>query len=179
MDLRLYLDRAENELELAKMIFLITEDEALQKERFHIEKPLTFYSSVISHSYYCIFYSAKAYLLKDNIKTKPPEEHRKTFEEFRRLVENGIVGAELLRLYESVMLKADCLVEIFRQEKNKRGVFTYQKLAQANKEPAEESLSHAKKFFKNLYALCQCGDAPNEKTGARTTPSPQSSSPLP
>lgn len=32
---------------------------------------------------------------------------------------------------------------------------TYKRLAQANEEPAEESISNAKIFFKNINALCE------------------------
>ena len=58
-------------------------------------------------------------------------------------------------LYEKVLLKADKLLGIFKIEKKKRGEFTYQKLAQANKEPAEESLENAKEFFRHVYGLCE------------------------
>jgi len=108
---------------------------------------------VISHSYYCIFYAAKAYLINKGIKTEPPEEHRKTYDELRKLVDAGVIDVELLKMYEQVMVKADTLLEIFRQEKGKRGKFTYQKIPQANKEPAETSLKHAQTFFKHIYNL--------------------------
>ena len=79
-NIKLLLERAENELDLAKVIFTTTEDKSIQTEVFHLNKIQTFYSSVISHSYYCIFYSAKAYLLMKGIKTEAPEVHKKTFE---------------------------------------------------------------------------------------------------
>jgi len=155
MDLKLYLERAENELELAKIIFRITEDKKLQEETFHVDQALTFYSAVITHSYYCIFYAAKAYLLKHGIKTSAPEEHKKTYLELKKLVEKGVVDMELLKLYEKIMIRADTLLGIFKIEKKKRGEFTYQKLPQANKAPANESLNNAKTFFKNIYGMCQ------------------------
>jgi hypothetical protein len=40
-------------------------------------------------------------------------------------------------------------------EKKKRGEFTYQKLSQANLEPAKESLKNARTFFKHVYNLCE------------------------
>lgn len=70
----LLLQRAENELELAKIIFRIRDDRQIQEDVFAIEQPLTFYSAVISHSYYCIFYAAKAYLIKKSIKTEPSKK---------------------------------------------------------------------------------------------------------
>ena len=132
----------ENELELAKIVFRITDETNIQEDVFSIKQPLTFFSAVISHSYYCIFYAAKAYLINKSIKTGPPEEHRKTYDELRKLVDKGVMDVELLKMYEQVMVKADTLLRIFRQEKGKRGRFTYQKIPQANKEPAEVSLNN-------------------------------------
>ena len=151
---KLYLEKAQNEFELARIIKQITEDEQMQKEAFKVSNTLTFYSAVISHSYYCIFYSAKAYLSKKGITISSPEEHRKTYEAIKKSVDNGELDVELLMLYEKVLVKADTLLGIFKIEKKKRGEFTYQKLAQANKEPAEESIDHAKTFFKHVYGLC-------------------------
>ncbi len=151
---RLLFERAENELDLAKSIFMLTENKNIQLEIFHLDKTQTFYSSVISHSYYCIFYSAKAYLLIKGMKTDAPEIHRKTFEEFKKFVSKGVVSKELLRLYEEALIKAETLLWIFKNEKKKRGEFTYQKIAQANKEPARQSLENARIFFSNLYRIC-------------------------
>lgn len=155
MDLRLYIERARNELELAGIILKISDKGNIQRDIFEVEMPLTFYSAVISHSYYCIFYSAKAYLLKKGIRTEMPDEHKKTFEEFKKLVEAGIIDSELLILYEKLMVRADMLLGIFKNERKKRGEFTYQKLPQANLEPASESLENAKTFFKHIYNLCE------------------------
>ena len=59
----LYLQKAENELIVAELLFEISHNEALQKEQFKLEKQFTFYSSVINHAYYSIFYAAKAILI--------------------------------------------------------------------------------------------------------------------
>ena len=153
-EVKLLLERAENELDLAKVIFILTENKNLQSEIFHLDKTQTFYSSVISHSYYCIFYTARAYLLIKRVKTDAPEVHRKTFEEFKKFVNKGVVSKELLKLYEEALIKAETLLWIFKNEKKKRGEFTYQKIAQANKEPARQSLENARIFFSNLYRIC-------------------------
>ncbi len=150
---KIYIERAENELELAKIIYKISKDKEIQENIFGINLHLTFYSAVISHSYYSIFYAAKSYLSSKKIKTKAPEEHKKTFEKFKELVNKGIIDVELLKIYEQIMIKADTLLHIFKIEKKKRGDFTYQKLPQANKEPAETSLNNAKTFFKHIYNL--------------------------
>ena len=64
MDSRLLIERAENELKLAGIIFALSETPRIQKDTFDIKDPETYYSSVIAHSYYSIFYAAKAYLLR-------------------------------------------------------------------------------------------------------------------
>ena len=155
LNFKLYLERANNEIKLADIVLLVSKDKNLQVSIFKIEEPETYYSSVISHAYYCIFYSAKAYLAKKGIKTNPPEEHKKTYEEFRKLVELGIVDKELLKIYEEILVKAETLLGIFKIEKKKRGTFTYQKLSQANLEPANESLENAKNFYKYMRKLCE------------------------
>ncbi len=95
----LYLQRAENELVAAQMLFEISSNEILQKEQFKLEKNFTFYNTVISHSYYCIFYSAKAILIKEGIKTDAPEVHKKTILAFEKyLVETGNLNVELLKI---------------------------------------------------------------------------------
>ena len=60
MDLnyKLYLERANNEIKLADIVLIVSKDKTLQINIFKIEEPETYYSSVISHAYYFIFYSA-------------------------------------------------------------------------------------------------------------------------
>lgn len=149
----LYLQRAENERDLAKALLDISQDDKL-KLTLNLIEDITFYSAVISHSYYCIFYCAKALLLTKNIKTDLPEVHKKTLDEFKKhFVDTGILDVELLKIYNSMIIRADELLELFKLEKQKRGKFTYQKLPQANMEPAKESVEHAFKFFKNINKI--------------------------
>ncbi|MBU4502498.1 MAG: hypothetical protein KKA79_07915 [Nanoarchaeota archaeon] len=155
LDYKLYLERSENELKLARIIFKISNNNKIQLNVFNIAEPETYYSSVISHSYFSIFYSAKAYLTKKRILTKAPEEHRKTFEEFKKFVEKGEIDLELLKIYKKLLVRADTLLGIFSREKKKRGHFTYKTLPQSNKEPAKESIERARTFFKHIYNLTQ------------------------
>ena len=151
---KLYLQRAENELVAANILFDISSNSELQKEQFKLEKNFTFYSTVISHSYYCIFYSAKAILINEGIKTDYPEVHKKTLDAFENyLVKTGKLDVELLKIYRKMIIRADELLGIFSMEKKKRGEFTYQKLPQANREPAKESLDNASLFFKNINKI--------------------------
>ncbi len=151
---KIYLTRAQNELNLSIIIQRISEDKKIQIEIFGLKED-TYYSAVISHAYYSIFYAAKAYLLLKGIKTSAPEEHRKTYEEFSKLVERGTVDIELLKIYQNMLIKADTLLHIFGLEKGKRGKFTYRRIPQANQEPAQESINNAKTFFNNMFRLCE------------------------
>ncbi len=144
------LERADNEIVAAEKLKLLSEDKSA-KEFFRVPKKMTFYSSVISHSYYAIFYAAKAMLLTKNIRTSSPEIHKKTFEEFRKnFVETGILDMKLLEIYRKLIIRADDLLKIFDDEKWKRGNFTYKTIPQANKEPAEDSMKNAKMFVSNI-----------------------------
>ena len=77
MDLNynLYLERANNEIKFADIALFVSNNKSIQVDVMKIEEPETYYSSVISHSYYCIFYSAKAILIKEGIKTEAPKVH--------------------------------------------------------------------------------------------------------
>ena len=152
---RIYLSRALNELSQAKLLFTISNDDE-KKQEFQIEEEMTFYSGAISHAYYSIFYSAKAILLTKEIKTTAPQVHKKTYEAFKEyFVDSGIIDAELLEIYEDIIVKADELLQIFKDEKWKRGHYTYKTIPQANKEPAEQSISNSTKFIKNIRAIIE------------------------
>ncbi len=150
-----YIERAENEIVIAETLKRLS-SEMDAKQYFGISDRMTFYSSAISHSYYAIFYAAKAILLAKNIKTSAPEIHKKTFEEFKKnLVDNGVLDVKLLEIYEKMAIRADELLEIFKDEKWKRGNFTYNTIPQANREPAEDSLRNAKLFVSNITKILQ------------------------
>lgn len=153
--INIFLERAETELLLAKKIKLITENEEI-KTILEIPSKKTFYSSVIGHAYYSIFYSAKAILLTKNIETKSPEVHKKTLNLFEKeFIKTGILDFKLLEIYKKTIIKADTLLEIFKEEKWKRGNFTYKTIPQANKEPAEESINNANIFIINIMNLVE------------------------
>ena len=148
----LYLNRAKNELDLAKAIFKIS-IETKFKVGLELKEDSTFFSNVISNSYYCIFYSAKAFLYTKDVVTIPPEEHKKTLDEFEKLAASGQIDEELVKIYKDIVVKAEELLGIFAKEKSKRGKFTYRMLPQANLEPAKESLENAEKFYKNINLM--------------------------
>ena len=145
-------ERAGNELLIAELLQKISGDKNAQNY-FQIKEETTFYSGVISHSYYCIFYCAKAMLLTKNIKTDAPEIHKKTFNAFKEMfIDSGTLDATLLIIYQAMIVRAEGLLEMYKLEKKKRGVFTYNTIPQANRLPAEESIMHAKDFFKHCRA---------------------------
>ena len=150
---KLYIERASNELRLAKAIFSLSQTEET-KIKLGANPNDTFYSAVISHCYYCIFYSAKAILFSVNIKTKPPEEHKKTYKQFKiNFINNNRLDLELLNIYNDFIIKAEELLSLFSEEKYKRGHFTYKTIAQANIRPAEKSIQNATKFLKNIMLV--------------------------
>ena len=156
MDIKVkgYLDRAENGLILAKANFeLSTQDKA--KEVLNISLDRTFFNDVISESYYTIFYSAKAFLLYLGIKTEPPEEHKKTYEEFRKIVESRKIDKQLSEIYEEESNKAETLLRIFFDEKRNRGRFTYNVNANANMPFAEQSIKNARLFASTIKHLIE------------------------
>ena len=109
MDLMIknYLDRARNEL-LAAEILKKSSEERDTKEHLSIKETTTFYSPVISHSYYAIFYSAKALLLTKKIKTSSPDVHKKTFDMFKKnFVDTSILDNKLLEIYNEAVVRAD------------------------------------------------------------------------
>jgi uncharacterized protein (UPF0332 family) len=151
---KLYLERAKNELILGQTIFKISWNKKI-KEQLTLTKDITFYSGAIVHAYYCIFFSAKAYLNENNIKTTKPGIHHKTFHEFKKFVDSGKLNQELLELYEEMLIKAEELLQIFFKEKRKRGFFNYERLPEANRKPAEKSLNNASIFFKSLNKILE------------------------
>ncbi|MFH0701184.1 MAG: HEPN domain-containing protein [Candidatus Woesearchaeota archaeon] len=152
---KIYLQRSLNEISIAKLLLTVSGDNK-KKQEFQIDEEMTFYSGAISHAYYSIFYAAKATLLTRGIKTEMPDVHKKTYEIFKaEFVDSGILDIELLKIYEKMIVRADELLQIFKDEKWKRGHFTYQTIPQANKEPAEQSVQNASAFLKNIKMILE------------------------
>jgi uncharacterized protein (UPF0332 family) len=156
MDIKVkgYLERAENELVLANANFSLSTDSEV-KLKLGISTDKTFFNNVISESYYAIFYSAKAFLITSGIKTEPPEEHKKTYEEFKKIVESKRLDKQLSEIYKEETNKAETLLKIFFDEKRNRGRFTYNVNANANKPFAEQSIKNAKTFCSTIRHLIE------------------------
>ncbi len=152
-EVKLLLDRADNELLAAKSLKKISEEDDL-KNNLSIPTQTTFYSSVISHSYYSIFYCARATLLSVGIKISAPFIHNKAYEQFKKeFVDSGKLDSHILEAYEKVLIKAEDLLQIMKDEKTKRGRFTYKTFPQANKDPAEDSIPLLSLF--SLFTIFQ------------------------
>ena len=151
--IKLYLERAQNEILTAETLKQISEEKDTKKE-LDLPPDVTFYSAVISHAYYAIFYSTKAILLTKGITTTYPDVHKKTYDTLEKeFVNTGILDKHLLEIYQDLAVKASDLLDIFKEEKWKRGHFTYQLIPQANKRPAEESLNNAKLFVASIKTI--------------------------
>jgi len=149
---KLYLERGESKLLLSKVNFDISTNQKF-KEMLGVPKEKTFYNDVISEAYFAIFYAAKAFLCSRNLETSGPEEHKKTYEEFKRLVDSGIIDAKLWKIYQEEATKAETLLKIFFEEKRKRGIFTYNVQSEANIPFAKESIENAKTFISLIKAM--------------------------
>lgn len=149
-EVKIMLDRADNEILAAKALKRLSEEQKVQQE-LNIPDKTTFYSSVISHSYYSIFYAARAYLLFKKIKLSSEQGiHQQVYFKFRNIILEEPAGKEILELYEGIKTKAEMLLGIFSDEKRKRKAFTYETIAQANKSPAEESITNASIFLSHI-----------------------------
>ena len=148
----LYLKRAEEKVLLAKTCFEISTKSEI-KTFLGLAQNQTFFNDIISLSYYSVFYSAKAYLISKGVKTQPPEEHKKTYDEFAKFVKMGILDKELLDIYENAALEAETLLNIFLIEKKNRGRYTYNVNANANMPFAKDSIENTKKFTRTITAI--------------------------
>ncbi|MEK6889330.1 MAG: hypothetical protein AABW80_04455 [Nanoarchaeota archaeon] len=162
-DINRSLERAENELVFAKAIKLLSDSEGIKRDVFKIAEKTTFYSGVIEHSYYSIFNSAKAYIIFKKIILPEQGQHQAVYYQFKKLVQQGIISEDLLKMYEEVKVKADVLLEILEKEEEKRTKYTYKILPQANKEPAQQSLNNAQFFYNYIRQFIQQGDKENEQ----------------
>jgi uncharacterized protein (UPF0332 family) len=154
-EVKLMLDRADNELIAAKVLMKVTESDNLKNE-LEVPPKETFYSSVISHGYYSIFFAARAALLSIGVKITAPSIHVKAYDEFKKnFVDNGKLNQQILNIYEEMLIKAEDLLAILQKEKSKRGKFTYKTLPQANKDPAEISIKNANIFFTHIKNMLE------------------------
>ncbi|MBN1156092.1 hypothetical protein JXA85_00605 [Candidatus Woesearchaeota archaeon] len=128
------------------MLFDTSNDIEL-KEKFNLGNEETSYGGAISHSCYAIFYSAKAMLLSKGITTDSPELYKKTFDAFKKtFIDTGLLDMELLLIYKELIVRAEVLLGICREEKKKRGNFTYNTIPRANRNLLKSQLRMQRRF---------------------------------
>src|SRR3989344_809194 len=115
----MFVKRARSEIDSAEILFQASENKKL-KGNFKVNEDSTFYSGVISHSYYSIFYCAKAMLLTKKIETDAPEIHKKTLEKFKEIfIDTGLLDTKLLIIYQAMIVRAEALLEMYKAEKRR------------------------------------------------------------
>ncbi|MEK6903503.1 MAG: hypothetical protein AABW64_02555 [Nanoarchaeota archaeon] len=97
------------------------------------------------------------------IKTEVPNEHKKTYEHFKKIVESKRLDKQLAEIYEEESNKAETLLKIFFDEKRNRGRFMYNINANANKPFAEQSIKNAKFFTSTIKYLIESGEIIKEE----------------
>ena len=161
-EVELLIDRAKHEILTAELLNKFSVDSTL-KENLNIPSDTTFYSAIIGHAYYAIFYSARAYLISKKIKVPEQGQHNAVYYMFKKFVKSGELDRELLVAYEEVKVKADVLLAILEDEEEKRTQYTYKTFPQANKEPAEESINNAEFFVSHVKSMLESQSSKNKE----------------
>ncbi len=147
---KIFQERAYGELIAARALRKLSEDEK-SKEILEVPSSSSFYSGVIGHAYYAIFYSTQAYLAYKNIPVSSEQGvHQQVYFKFKHIIEKETSEKELLNIYEDIQAKAEMLLGIFVAEKKKRKTFTYETIPQANKPPADDSIENANIFISHI-----------------------------
>jgi len=144
--------KATNDLLLAEGLLKISTD---KKIKYSLGYPdnTTFFDWVIVCSYYSIFHATQALLGIKGIKITN-RLHNSTLIAFaKHFIINDELAEELFLIYENAEKKATELLEIFEQEKQKRGIFQYHRLSRNNLQPAKESIDNAKKFLETVQEV--------------------------
>ncbi|MBI5065053.1 hypothetical protein HZA97_02345 [Candidatus Woesearchaeota archaeon] len=140
----LKFSKAENDLALADGLLKIS----IKKNALFGNK--TFFDWVIVASYFSIFHSTQALLGLKKVKIIKRRHEATLFAFAKHFITTKELEDELFFIYENVENKAKELLDIFEEEKRKRGLFQYNRLSRENLEPAKESLNNAKKFVDTI-----------------------------
>jgi uncharacterized protein (UPF0332 family) len=144
--------KAVNDLALSQGLLKISTDEKL-RDVLGYSKEATFFDWVIVSSYYSIFHAAQSLLGIKQIKITG-RLHRATLISFaKHYIINKELAEELFLIYEDAEKKANELLDIIEEEKQKRGLFQYHRLSRDNIEPAKESVENAKTFLEVIQKV--------------------------
>ena len=141
--------KAINDLLLAESLLKISTDKKL-KNLLNYPEDVTFFDWVIVSSYYSIFHATHALLGLKRIKITNRLHHATMIAFAKHFIINNELADELFFIYEESENKANELLDIFEEEKEKRGLFQYHRLSKNNLDPAKESIKNAKKFLKAI-----------------------------
>lgn len=144
--------KAKNDLLLAEGILKLSTTNKL-KEQLAFPEKVTFFDWVIVSSYYAIFHATQALLGTKQIKITSRLHYATLIAFAKQFIINNELEEELFFLYEDSESRARDLLEIFEEEKEKRGTFQYHRLSKNNFAPAKESLENAKTFLEAIQGV--------------------------
>jgi uncharacterized protein (UPF0332 family) len=144
--------KAINDLSLAEGLLKVSTSEKI-KDDLGYSKNITFFDWVIVTSYYSIFHAAQALLGLKKIKISSRMHHATLIAFAKHFIVNGELEAELFLLYENAESKAGEMLDIFEEEKGKRGMFQYHRLSKNNLDSAKESVGNAKIFLEAVQEV--------------------------
>lgn len=144
--------KATNDLLLAECLLKISTDAKVKNILGYLEDT-SFFDWVIVTSYFSIFHATRALLGLKKVKIKS-RMHFATLIAFgKHFINNNELSEELFLIYEDAESKAHELLEIFEEEKIKRGIFQYHRLSKNNLEPAQRSIENAKTFLATIQEV--------------------------
>jgi uncharacterized protein (UPF0332 family) len=138
--------KATNDLSLAEGLLKISTNPEI-KDTLGYPEETTFFDWVIVSSYYSIFHATQALLGLKKVKIEGRMHFATMISFAKHYIVNNELEAELFSIYEDAENKAKELLDIYEEEKKKRGIFQYHRLSKDNLGPAQESLDNAKKFL--------------------------------
>lgn len=146
--------KATHDLLLAEGLLKISTDIKLKESLEYIEN-VTFFDWAIISSYYSIFHATEALLGMKRVRIEGRMHHATLVSFAKHFIINNELAAELFLIYENSEEKAKDLLEIFEEEKGKRGDFQYHKLSKNNLGPATDSIHNAKVFLKAVREVLE------------------------
>jgi uncharacterized protein (UPF0332 family) len=138
--------KATNDLMLAEGLLSVSTNAEI-KDSLDYPSDVTFFDWVIVSSYYSIFHATQALLGIKRVKISGRLHHATLIAFAKHFIANDELAEELFLIYEDAESKASELLEIFEEEKGKRGLFQYHRLSRNNFDPAKESINNAKTFL--------------------------------
>ncbi len=143
---RLKWQKAAHDLSLAEGLLKISTDIKMKVALGYLEDT-TFFDWAIISSYYSIFHATQALLGMKGVRIDGRMHHATMVSFAKHFIINDELAAELFLIYEDSEQKAKDLLEIFEEEKGKRGDFQYYRVSKGNLGPATESIKNANIFL--------------------------------